>query len=84
MTGKTYPKDFERYWIRVKERVKNFSKLWIDDDGSLMSVYEDLEVKDDIKHMLFNAYRAGVRHTNGEHSRARARYFAKHRKRSWV
>ncbi len=66
MTGKTYPKDFEKYWARAKKNCPM-------PEWSVAG-----------KHMVFKAYRAGVRHTNGEHSRARARYFAKHRKRSWV
>ncbi len=65
MTGKTYPKDFERYWARAKKN----------SPGPEWSLA--------IKRMAFNAYRAGVRHTNGEHSRARARYYRKMHPRRW-
>ena len=69
MTGKTYPKNFERYWASCKSRE--------------MKIYDGFDGAD-LKKILFNAYRAGVRHTNGEHSRARSRYWARKRKRSWV
>ena len=71
MAGKTYLKDFERYWAKCDKTAFASTSM---EGGQYYSNW--------IKHLAFKAYRAGVRHTNGEHSRARARYFAKHRKRS--
>jgi len=72
MTGKTYPKAFDRYWKRcIHGRDKN-------------PLGVPFSTKSDLKQMLFNAYRAGVRHTNGEHDRARYRHRLRNRKRSWV
>lgn len=71
MTGKTYPKDFEKYWKLAKAKSTFNPPI----DGRSR----------DIKKIAFNAYRAGVRHTNGEHSRARAKYWArKHRRGIWA
>jgi len=73
MTGKTYPKDFERYWARAWPHIENSFLSWT---GNAYSEEAN------IKKIIFNSYRAGVRHTNGEHDRARSRYRFRQRKRT--
>ncbi len=69
MTGKTYPKDFERYWAKCNSRE--------------MKLYDGLDGAN-LKKILFNSWRACYRLMSGENAQARWRYKYRHRKRSWV